>query len=110
MGLTFFIEDGVEEDNILQYNLAIMTKKSSSLLNVDAIPSSFWITNANNIWRHNHVAGSTHFGYWFNAPTQQIQLDQVLLMTFAVARDPWENSGTTRFIQVVNMASGFSSN
>ena len=69
MGLTFFIEDGVEEDNILQYNLAIMTKKSSSLLNVDAIPSSFWITNANNIWRHNHVAGSTHFGYWFNAPT-----------------------------------------
>ena len=69
MGLTFFIEDGVEEDNILQYNLAIMTKKSSSLLNVDAIPSSFWITNANNIFRHNHVAGSTHFGYWFNAPT-----------------------------------------
>ena len=28
-GLSFFIEDGIEEDNILQYNLAIYTKQSS---------------------------------------------------------------------------------
>lgn len=68
MGMCYFIEDGIEEDNLLQYNLAIMIKKSSSLLNVDSIPAAFWITNPNNIWRHNHAAGVTHFGYWFNCP------------------------------------------
>ena len=67
-GLTFFLEDGIEEDNIIQYNLAVMTKKSSSLLNIDSIPSAFWIPNPQNIFRHNAVAGSTHFGYWFNSP------------------------------------------
>ena len=39
MGMCYFIEDGIEEDNLLQYNLAIMIKKSSSLLNVDSIPA-----------------------------------------------------------------------
>ena len=29
MGLAFFMEDGVEENNILRYNLGLMNKKSS---------------------------------------------------------------------------------
>ena len=45
MGLAFFMEDAVEERNILRYNLGIMNKKSSSLLNVDSTPAVFWITN-----------------------------------------------------------------
>jgi len=68
MGLAFFLEDAVEENNILRYNLGIMNKKSSSLLNVDSTPSVFWITNPNNIFYGNRVAGSSHFGYWFNPP------------------------------------------
>ena len=40
----------------------------SSLLNIDSTPSVFWITNPNNVFYGNHVAGSTHFGYWFNSP------------------------------------------
>ena len=44
-GLSFFIEDGKEENNIVQYNLAIGTKSSSSLLNTDVTPAAFWITN-----------------------------------------------------------------
>ena len=64
-GLSFFVEDGVEEDNILQYNLAVFTRQSNSLLNPDIQPGSFWIVNPNNIVRHNAVAGSTHFGFWY---------------------------------------------
>ena len=64
-GLSFFVEDGIEEDNILQYNLAVFTRQSNSLLNPDIQPGSFWIVNPNNIIQHNAVAGSTHFGYWY---------------------------------------------
>ena len=64
-GLSFFIEDGVEENNIIQYNLAVFTRQSNSLLNPDIQPGSFWIVNPNNIIQHNAAAGSTHFGYWF---------------------------------------------
>ena len=64
-GLSFFVEDGVEEDNILQYNLAVYTRQSNSLLNPDIQPGSFWIVNPNNIVQHNAVAGSTHFGFWY---------------------------------------------
>ena len=63
-GLSFFIEDGVEEYNILQYNLAMFTRMSNSLLNPDINPASFWIVNPNNKWRHNACAGGTHFCFW----------------------------------------------
>ena len=63
-GLSFFIEDGVEEYNVLQYNLAMFTRMSNSLLNPDINPASFWIVNPNNKWRHNACAGGTHFCFW----------------------------------------------
>ena len=66
MGLAFFLEDAVEEDNLLRYNLGIMNKKSSSLLNIDSTPAVFWIPNPNNIFYGNRAAGGTHFGFWFN--------------------------------------------
>ena len=68
MGLTIFIEDGNEENNVIQYNLAMFTKSSAALLNVDQTPAAFWITNPNNIVRHNVAAGSSHIGFWFNPP------------------------------------------
>jgi len=64
-GLSFFVEDGVEEENTLQYNLAVYTRQSNSLLNPDIQPGSFWIVNPNNYVQHNAVAGSTHFGFWY---------------------------------------------
>ena len=63
-GLTFFLEDGIEEHNTLQYNLAIFTRMSNSLLNPDINPASFWIVNPNNKFRHNSCAGGTHFCFW----------------------------------------------
>ena len=43
MGHAIFTEDGVEQNNVVQYNLAVYTRTSSSLLNVDVTPSSFWV-------------------------------------------------------------------
>uniref|UniRef100_A0A3B4Y513 PKHD1 like 1, tandem duplicate 2 n=1 Tax=Seriola lalandi dorsalis TaxID=1841481 RepID=A0A3B4Y513_SERLL len=65
MGGAFFIEDGIETENILQYNLAVFVKQSTSLLNDDVTPAAYWVTNPNNIIRHNAAAGGTHFGFWY---------------------------------------------
>lgn len=65
MGGAFFIEDGIETQNVLQYNLAVFVKQSTSLLNDDVTPAGYWVTNPNNIIRHNAAAGGTHFGFWY---------------------------------------------
>ncbi|XP_041664378.1 fibrocystin-L-like [Cheilinus undulatus] len=65
MGGAFFIEDGIETENILQYNLAVFVKQSMSLLNDDVTPAAYWVTNPNNIIRNNAAAGGTHFGFWY---------------------------------------------
>ncbi|XP_028646735.2 PKHD1 like 1, tandem duplicate 1 [Erpetoichthys calabaricus] len=65
MGGAFFIEDGIETGNILQYNLAVFVKQSTSLLNDDVTPAGYWVTNPNNTVRHNAAAGGTHFGFWY---------------------------------------------
>lgn len=65
MGGAFFLEDGIETGNTLQYNLAVFVIGSSSLLNDDVTPASFWVTNPNNTIQHNAAAGGTHFGYWY---------------------------------------------
>ncbi|TRY58767.1 hypothetical protein DNTS_034596, partial [Danionella cerebrum] len=68
MGGAFFIEDGIETGNILQYNLAVFVKQSTSLENDDVTPAAYWITNPNNTIRHNAAAGGTHFGFWYHMP------------------------------------------
>ncbi|ESO84871.1 hypothetical protein LOTGIDRAFT_131466, partial [Lottia gigantea] len=65
MGGSFFLEDGIEHGNIFQYNCALFTRSSSSLLNDDVTPAAFWATNPNNTFRHNVAAGGTHFGFWY---------------------------------------------
>ncbi|XP_054766411.2 fibrocystin-L-like [Lytechinus pictus] len=69
MGHAFFLEDGIETKNIIQYNLAVFVRPSSSLLNVDVTPASFWVTNPDNYIRHNAAAGGSHFGFWYNMPS-----------------------------------------
>uniref|UniRef100_A0A8C5N9V4 Fibrocystin-L-like n=1 Tax=Gouania willdenowi TaxID=441366 RepID=A0A8C5N9V4_GOUWI len=65
MGGAFFIEDGIETENVLQYNLAVFVRQSTSLLNDDVTPAAYWVTNPNNIICHNAAAGGTHFGFWY---------------------------------------------
>jgi hypothetical protein len=64
-GNAFFMEDGIETGNIIQYNLGIFVISSTSTLNVDVTPASYWVTNANNTVRHNVAAGGSHFGFWY---------------------------------------------
>ncbi|XP_071946022.1 fibrocystin-L-like [Antedon mediterranea] len=68
MGHAYFMEDGIEMGNTVQYNLGVFVKSSSSLLNVDVTPAAFWVTNPNNTVRHNAAAGGSHFGFWYNMP------------------------------------------
>ncbi|XP_069121982.1 fibrocystin-L-like [Argopecten irradians] len=65
MGGAFFLEDGIESGNTIQYNLAVFVRESSSLLNDDVTPASFWCTNPNNTIQHNSAAGGSHFGFWY---------------------------------------------
>ena len=65
LGGAYFLEDGIEIGNVFKYNLAIFVKTSSSLLNEDVTPAAFWVTNPNNTYMHNSVAGGTHFGWWY---------------------------------------------
>ncbi|KAA0710209.1 Fibrocystin-L Polycystic kidney and hepatic disease 1-like protein 1 [Triplophysa tibetana] len=72
-GGAFFITDGNETGNILQYNLAVFVRQSTSLQNDDVTPAAFWVTNPNNTIRHNTAAGGTHFGFWYNMKDPDIQ-------------------------------------
>ena len=66
MGHTFFIEDSIETNNEISYNLGLYTKTSLSLLDTDTTPATFWITNPSNYIRHNSAAGSDRYGFWFD--------------------------------------------
>ncbi|XP_021369085.1 fibrocystin-L-like isoform X2 [Mizuhopecten yessoensis] len=66
MGGAIFLEDGIETGNIIQYNLALFVKQSTSLLNDDVTPAGFWATNPNNTIQHCHAAGGSHFGFWYS--------------------------------------------
>ena len=68
MGHAYFTEDGNEQFNTIQDNLGIFVRASSSLLNVDITPATFWVVNPNNIVRRNAAAGGTHFGFWYRLP------------------------------------------
>ena len=65
MGHTFFIEDGPEEYNRLENNLAIKTIPSMNLLNTDQTPAGFWIVSGRNYIVRNHAVAARRYGIWF---------------------------------------------
>eukprot|EP00935_MAST-01C_sp_MAST-1C-sp1_P000124 g124.t1 len=68
LGHTFFMEDGIETKNTLHHNLGLVTRSAASLLNSDATPATFWITNPDNFFTNNAAAGSDRYGFWFDLP------------------------------------------
>jgi hypothetical protein len=72
MGHNVFIEDGVETQNYVAYNLVLQSKASHSILNTDTTPASFWITNPDNIWVGNHAAGGPRYAFWFDLQVNSI--------------------------------------
>ena len=64
LGHTYFLEDGIETDNVFEDNLGLMTLPSHSSLNTDLTPTTYWITNPSNTFRRNVAAGSHGYGFW----------------------------------------------
>lgn len=59
-------EDGIETNNSYIHNLGVLTRGSSSLLNTDQIPATFWITNPQNIFIDNAAVASRAYGFWYD--------------------------------------------
>ena len=55
MGHAFFIEDGIENGNTIQYNLGVFVQTSSTLLITDVTPATFWVTNPNNTGKFKRI-------------------------------------------------------
>ncbi|CAH1264686.1 TMEM2 [Branchiostoma lanceolatum] len=95
LGHCFFLEDGVEQRNVLDHNLGLVTRAGTLLptdrddnmcrsmrdaVYGDYVPAladcravtTFWIAHPNNILTNNAAAGSLHTGIWYifhNEPT-----------------------------------------
>ncbi|XP_078597213.1 cell surface hyaluronidase CEMIP2-like [Branchiostoma floridae x Branchiostoma japonicum] len=88
LGHCFFLEDGVEQRNVLDHNLGLVTRAGTLLptdrddnmcrtmrdaVYGDYAPdlgdcraiSTFWITHPNNVLTNNAAAGSLHTGIWY---------------------------------------------
>ena len=80
-GGAFFLEDSFETGNTFIYNLLLFVRASTSLLVDDLTPAGFWITRMlNNVIMHNHVAGGTHFGYWYCGTSNALNLKKLKSM------------------------------
>lgn len=64
-GHNYFLEDGVETNNVFQDNLAIGSIQSWTMLQTDITVSSYWFTHAYNIVRNNRAGGSEWYGFWY---------------------------------------------
>lgn len=76
IGHCFFMEDGAETGNVLENNLALVTKKPDGKTQKAVLPSdgsypgpaSYWITNPANTLRGNVAAGGDGVGFWYALP------------------------------------------
>jgi hypothetical protein len=72
-GHCYMLEDGIETGNQFVRNIGIRTVKPEIIIpnmgsngkESDMTASTFWITNADNSWIGNVVAGSEALGFWF---------------------------------------------
>ena len=73
-GHCYFLEDGIEKDNIFEGNLGLSTYKpeeAHALLPSDLDfrgPATYWITNPDNTFKNNVAAGSQGTGFWIALP------------------------------------------
>lgn len=67
-GHGIFVEDGVEQYNVIEENLVVSVRPSYASLESDLKPAAFWMASPTNFWRHNVAVGCSHDGYWFEPP------------------------------------------
>lgn len=81
LGHGFFLEDGVEQHNVLSNNLVMGVRTvpgGKAIRKSDAIPSEFWISNPVNDLIGNAAAGGDGAGIWydFNNDSDNTNKDQ----------------------------------
>ncbi len=64
-GHNYFVQDGIETNNIIRNNLAISSLTVTNMLQTDISVASFWVTNPLNDFYGNHAAGSDFYGIWY---------------------------------------------
>lgn len=64
-GHTYFVEDGLETQNVISGNLGASTRPLFNGLSTDTTPATFWYVNGDNYVEGNIAAGSSHYGHWF---------------------------------------------
>jgi cell migration-inducing and hyaluronan-binding protein len=77
LGHGYFIEEGAETGNRLVGNLGVLTRRPEHhrrIIPSDAQPSTFWVTNPDNILIDNVAAGSEGLGFWLAFPERPIGL------------------------------------
>lgn len=85
IGHGIFLEDGSERFNVIRKNVVLLTKRplpreelTPSDNERDEVqnrtPASFWITNPQNTFEDNVVAGTQGTGYWFAFPQKPMGL------------------------------------
>lgn len=71
IGHGYFLEDGIEQHNVLDGNLAILARRGNLLESDSRIgtasngPAAFWISNPTNTLTGNVAAGSEGSGFWY---------------------------------------------
>jgi cell surface hyaluronidase len=80
IGHGYYLEDGIERDNIIEDNLGVLVRNATDGLPTpsDKNASVFWISNPDNIVRRNVSAGSQHTGFWLGFPEHPIGLSATL--------------------------------
>jgi len=63
-GHAFFIEDGSEKYNVIENNVVIMARSSTSNLNTDITPANFWVVSPLNKVVGNRACGGHAYGFW----------------------------------------------
>lgn len=64
-GHCIFLEDGIEANNVIEKNLVVYVKVSTSMLLSDLDPSGLWQSRPSNYIRDNHFVASEGNGSWF---------------------------------------------
>ncbi|MDN3310119.1 G8 domain-containing protein [Microbacterium oryzae] len=90
-GHSFMLEDGFETGNQLSDNLVIGSRfepdPEQRVRESDRTPSGFWIPNADNDLRGNHVAGGDGTGIWIDFGTDNHNVNEARRGVFGVFDD-----------------------
>ena len=66
-GHGFFLEDGLEFENVFENNIGIITRPGD-LIESDSRASIFWIKNPYNYFINNVAVAGFYYGYYFSVP------------------------------------------